>query len=155
MNTRIIGASNDGGASNSRSQSKQRVFTRLSFEHPVAWSYAPEEFGSATVRNVSRGGMCIALARYLRPGRVVRIVFKDIRYAEQPIEFAARIAWCRSSGSSDATFVAGLAVEHREPVVLAQLSEIFYAAVSRLRDECVLPSEPTFADTLTSPSLAS
>lgn len=112
---------------------EQRTFTRVPFEHPVRWLKARGQSGSATVRNVGRGGLCLSLGRYLRPGRSIQVVFDDIAYQNEPVTFMARVAWCRPLDPGSVEFAAGLRVVHDEPMTLAAISEVFYTAVNRLR----------------------
>lgn len=133
---------------------KQRAFTRLPFEHPVRWSSEPDESGAATTQNIGRGGMSIALARYLRPGRELRIFFHDIAYEGSPVSLEVRIAWCRTAVEDSKAYLAGLEVLHAQPETLGRVSEVFYKAVDRLRDSEILhvPATPCPCDR---PSLAS
>lgn len=133
---------------------KQRAFTRVPFEHTLRWSYAPGEAGVACVCNISRGGLSVAMGRYLRPGRVVLVQFDDLDFNGEALAFDARIVWCCSSRDGHDGFHAGLQVLHGKPITLAKISEIFYLAISRLAADgmpCVEPTQPA----LKSPSLAS
>ena len=117
---------------------KQRAFTRLPFEHPVRWLSEPNDSGAATTKNIGRGGMCISLGRYFRPGRELRIFFGDIEYETSPVSLDVRIAWCRAAGEDSKVFLAGLQVLHRKPEALGRVSEVFYKAVDRLREADIL-----------------
>jgi hypothetical protein len=137
---------------------KQRAFTRVPFAHQVRWNYAPGEAGVAEICNISRGGLCLAMGRYLRPGRVLTLRFDDISFKGQPLEFDTRIVWCDSVPDELGFFNAGFQVLHGKPVTLAKISEVFYAAITRLAhgySGSGFPCAEPIAPTLKSPSLAS
>lgn len=112
---------------------EQRTFTRVPFEHPVGWLEAQGQSGAGVVLNVGRGGVCLLLGRYLRPGRSVEVRFNDIEFRGEPVTLRARVAWCRPADRGSVEFAAGLRVVHDEATSLAAISEVFYAAVDRFR----------------------
>ena len=143
-----------GTQSPSGASVKQRTFTRVPFSNSVRWCVAPGESGMATVRDLSRGGLCLSLGRYLRPGRVLHLHFDDVFYKSQPLEFDVRIVWCDRAAQEEDYFRAGLQVLHEEPVTLPMISELFYEAMTRLRADCAPHIDPN-PTPLSTPSLAS
>ncbi len=115
-----------------RERGEQRAFTRVPFMEHVGWASAPGDTASALVRDVSRAGISLELGRYVRPGRVIQVVFERILYRQQPVEFTARIAWCHPATDGRSAFLAGSHVLHDQPATLAAVCEVFYTALESL-----------------------
>ena len=108
---------------------EQRVFTRVPFAHTVRWLSDKGDGGTATVRDVSRSGLCLSLTRFLRPGPEMRIYFDGIEYQGTPIALDAAIVWSRPENGARDRFVTGFRIIQNDPVTLAAISEVFYAAI--------------------------
>ncbi len=108
--------------------SEQRIFTRVPFHQTLRWHNGSGEEGAARILNVSRGGLSLSLARYLRPGPALVFTFDDILYGSRPVEVPALTVWCRPAPNDRQSFTAGFSVVHGEPETLAAISEVFYAA---------------------------
>lgn len=132
----------------------QRAFTRIPFRHELRWSDTGQDSGEASSYDISRGGLCLALPRYLRPGHELQIHIDDIFYESEPIRFNARVAWCAAKANKSNVYTAGIQVLHDLPETLAVMSEVFYQAVDHLRKEDP-PYPATFDGHPNRPSLAS
>ena len=67
---------------------ERRTFTRLDFDHTVRWNHASGDKGVTPLRNVSRGGLCLSLGQFFRPGPVVEFEFDDILFNDKPVHFS-------------------------------------------------------------------
>ena len=85
--------------------------------------------GVASVRDVSRSGVCLLLTRFLRPGPVIRIVFDGIDYQGAPVDLQAITVWSRPENGAPDRFIAGFKIVQGERDTLGAISEVFYAAI--------------------------
>ena len=111
---------------------EQRIFTRVPFDRSVRWIDAQGDTGLATACDFSRGGLSIELARFLRPGPVLSLVFDDVCYDGAPVELDAEVAWCRPAVDDPGRFIVGFSFVCEEYRALALISEVFYAALHEL-----------------------
>ncbi len=111
-----------------KSHVQQRRFARMPLAGTVHYICAPNDGGIGGWQDVGRGGACVKLNRYLRPGSHVLLSVKlgsqDGAYAE----LKGKVAWssrrCRENGS----FVAGLRVFDDVPEAGQALSELVHEA---------------------------
>jgi hypothetical protein len=108
---------------------ERRIFTRVPFAHPVRWTTDRGDSGVASLRDVSRTGVGLALGSYFRPGPVLRLTFDDILYCAEPIEVQALTVWCRPDKLDHDIFAGGFSIVHGESITLGAMSEVFYAAL--------------------------
>ena len=129
-----------------------RVFTRVPLEQVVHWRHLDGDEGLAQTRNVSRGGMCIELGRYLRPGRLLTVSFDGIVYGQEAVSLPTRIAWCKPIQETD-RYLVGLEIVDDRLATLAAASEVFYTALAGygagMRADCLSEGQSD------NPSLAS
>lgn len=102
---------------------EERRFERIPFEGRVDYRYGLDDGGTATWRSVGKEGACIALGRYLRPGRHVSLVSDAASVNGDPVELSGRVVWCRPT-TEGRTFVAGLRIFSDEPGTASALSGI-------------------------------
>ena len=107
----------------------QRVFTRVPFSHPVHWLSDRGDTGVASIRDVSRSGVCLSLTRFLRPGPVIRIIFDGFEYNGAPVDLQAITVWSRPENGARDRFVAGFKIIQGERDTLGAISGVFYAAI--------------------------
>lgn len=125
---------------NPKTQPERRGFTRLGFTHRVRWAHSLGDHGEALVRNVSRGGLCISLAQYFRPGHLVEFTFDDILFRRAPVRFEALITWCRPVPSNPERFDIGFRIIYDTGEKVAAVSELVYRA---LEFRAPTPAHPT------------
>ena len=106
-----------------------RVFTRVPLDQVVHWRHMDGEEGLAQTRNVGRGGLCIELGRYLRPGRLLTVWFDGILYGQKAVSLPTRIAWCKPLPETD-RYLVGLEIVDGRSATLAAASEVFYTALA-------------------------
>lgn len=109
---------------------ENRSFTRIPFLESVQWNHASGDRGETKLRNFSRGGLCISLSQYFRPGPVINFRFDDIELEGAPISFDAIIAWCRPAARNADRFDAGFRIVHTGPKTLRAVSEVVYHALA-------------------------
>lgn len=112
-----------------KTQSEQRVFTRVPYHKTIRWSDAQGETGAADLLDISRGGLSLSLTRYLRPGPALIFFFDDILYRGLPVEVPALTVWSRPVPEDDSVFLAGFSLVHGHLDTLGAISEVFYAAL--------------------------
>lgn len=117
-----------------KTQSEQRVFTRVPYQKTIRWRDAHGETGAADLLNISRGGLSLSLTRYLRPGPALVFYFDDIFYRGLPVELSALTVWSRPVPDDHGAFLAGFSLVHGQLETLGAISEVFYAA---LREQAV------------------
>ena len=110
---------------------ERRTFTRLDFDHPVRWNHASGDHGVTTVRNVSRGGLCLSLGQFFRPGPVVEFEFEDILFEDVPVRFEAIVAWCHPTQKNSERFDTGFRIVYDTPQLLTAISEVVYRALEQ------------------------
>ncbi|MBI4559241.1 MAG: PilZ domain-containing protein [Candidatus Hydrogenedentes bacterium] len=124
----------------------QRIFARVPYSAGVTYRYGVNEGGIAASANLGRGGACLTLGRYLRPGRYVMLSFEAAPADNEPVELKAQVMWCRPTNDAK-RFEAGVRIFHDEPDVNVALSELLYDAMLRagqlnpLLVERVVPAE--------------
>lgn len=69
--------------------------------------------GRAAWQNISRVGACVALGRYLRPGRRLTLLLGGGAEGAAPVEARAQVMWCRDSGGG--RYRAGLRLLRDDP----------------------------------------
>jgi hypothetical protein len=106
----------------------QRQFARVPFTGAVTYRYEPDHEGTAMCTDVGRGGLCLHLGRYLRPGR--RVMLSVAGPDGEPLELKARVAWCRATPGSR-LFATGVRVYHDEPQSLGALSTMVHKGLEQ------------------------
>lgn len=74
-------------------QGEQRRSSRAMSSARVSYSYGHGAGGDGVCRNVGRGGLCLRIGRYLRPGRRLLMTIRGA-------ELMGRVMWCRADGES-------------------------------------------------------
>lgn len=77
--------------------SEQRRFTRLPYLNEAHYRSGPDHDGKAQCHDVSLGGLCLTLGRYLRPGSRVLVTLNELSSTGIPLQFKSIVRWCRSS----------------------------------------------------------
>ncbi|MBI5093153.1 MAG: PilZ domain-containing protein [Candidatus Hydrogenedentes bacterium] len=106
----------------------QRRFTRVPHRGDVSYRYAANDAATAVCVDVSHGGVCLAMGRYLRPGRFVLLAFTTAADSDSTVELKAQIVWCRPTDEPH-VFQAGVNIFHDEPDVSVIMSELLYQAL--------------------------
>lgn len=106
----------------------QRRFMRIPHRGSILYRYASSESAAAHSVDVSHGGVCLALGRYLKPGRFVLLTLEPGPQRPAWAELKAQIAWCRPT-SDPHVFLAGAYVFRDEPEVAVTMSELVYHAL--------------------------
>ncbi len=116
---------------------ERRRFTRVDFEHTVKWSHFSGDRGVTSLHNISRGGLCLSLDRFFRPGPVVEFTFEDILLDGEPVKFEALIVWCHATRENPECFDVGFRIVHDTPEKLSAVSEVVYCALEeKISSEC-------------------
>ena len=100
-----------------------RESERLALNGSVQYRYGPGEYGYAQWQDIGRGGASLNLGRYLRPGRPLTIVRRVRSLHDEPIEIAARIAWCRPCKDGK-NFLAGIRFRRQTPEICFAISSL-------------------------------
>jgi len=106
----------------------QRRFTRVPHRGDISFKYAANDAANAVCVDMSRGGVCLAMGRYLRPGRKVLLTVADATDATRLAELKAQVVWCRPTDDPQ-VFQAGIHIFHDEPEVTVVMSEWLYRAL--------------------------
>ncbi len=106
----------------------QRRFARVPFTGAVTYRYEPECDGTAMCADVSRGGMCLHLGRYLRPGK--HVMLDAVALDGEPLELKAHVAWCRAIPGSH-TFATGVRVYHDEPQSMSAMTAMVHEGLEQ------------------------
>lgn len=109
---------------------EHRSFTRIPFGESVQWKHASGDRGETKLRNFSRGGLCLSLSRYFRPGPIMNFRFDDIEFEGAPVSFDAMITWSRPTVGAADCFDTGFRIIHDTPKTLRAVSEVVYRALS-------------------------
>jgi hypothetical protein len=95
------------------------------------YQYGVNDGGHASILDVGRGGFCVRLGRYLRPGTRVIVRSGAIDGVQLTVELKGAIVWCCAvRGGHD--FLAGLRVLFDEPETICAMSQMVHAAVAGL-----------------------
>lgn len=109
----------------------RRRFTRLATSGLLSYQYAADGGGDAAILDVGRGGFCVRIGRYLRPGTRVIVRSGTIDGVRLDHELKAVIVWCVGMrGGLD--FLAGLRVMFDEPEAISAMSRMVHAALAGL-----------------------
>lgn len=84
-----------------------RESERIKLQGAVEYRTALDEPGVGQWQNVSNGGACLELGRYLRPGRSIALLANVRRIHDEPAEITAKVAWCRPTSDGE-TFIVGV-----------------------------------------------
>lgn len=95
------------GETGVESQGQRRRFARVPLAGTVHYIFAPNDGGVGTWQDVGRGGACVKLNRYLRPGRLVLLSVKLGSNNGAYDELKGKVAWSRRCGENGSS-VAGL-----------------------------------------------
>ncbi|MFA6240964.1 MAG: PilZ domain-containing protein [Candidatus Hydrogenedentales bacterium] len=110
------------------SRGEGRRFVRLPFASTVQYRYGAQDTGSATLLNVGRGGVCVRLGRYLRPGTRALVQVPSVQMDGRSVELKAELVWCRPA-SEQHEFDAGFRIVFDEPDAIAGASELIHRAL--------------------------
>ena len=113
-----------------KSEVQQRRFARMPLAGTVHYICAPNDGGVGTWQDVGRGGACVKLHRYLRPGRHVILSVKPGFDHGAYAELKGRVAWSRRCGESG-SFVTGLRIFEDAPEAGHTLSELIHEALGQ------------------------
>lgn len=106
----------------------QRRFTRVPHRGDISYRYTANDAATAVCVDMSRGGVCLALGRYLRPGKLLLLAVASTPEAGDAAELKAQIVWCRPTDDPK-VFHAGAHIFHDEPEVSVIMSELLYEAL--------------------------
>jgi len=110
---------------------EQRRFSRVPYSGALRYRYAPDEAGVATWLDVGRGGACVRIGRYLRPGRHLLLTVSDVDSpGKGEVDLKGQVMWCRPS-EDNKSFVTGVRIFRHEPEVEYALSEIILDALAQ------------------------
>ena len=87
--------------------SERRTFTRIPFHESVLWRNASGEIGSAKILDVSRSGLCLSLARYIRPGPAIIFSFEDVLFGGRLVTVPVLTLWSRLDPHNRPSVTAG------------------------------------------------
>ncbi len=106
----------------------RRTFTRVPLSTTVDLNAGDTLQGVATVRNVSRGGLCLRTNYPLAVGTPVQVDFDTIFFKGDPVSLAANVAWIEDDGA--AGYKVGVQLLDQGVRSLAEASEVFYVAMA-------------------------
>lgn len=95
-----------------------RRFTRVRAEAAIQFYDGTGTLSRARLENVSYGGLCMSLGRYIKPQTLVQV---PVTMENEKVSFPARVAWC-SPHSETGQFRLGLKADHGGRHTMAILS---------------------------------
>jgi len=106
-----------------RTAKDQRRSARASYSGKATYRYARDDGGSATVVNLCPSGACLALGRYLRPGRFMLLALEADSSPRTTIELKTQVVWCRPT-KNIGVFLTGVRILHDELDTEVTISEL-------------------------------
>lgn len=117
-------------------QGQRRRYARMPLAGTVLYTCGPNDRGFAAWQDISRGGACIRLRRYLHLGRHVLLSIKLGANHDAYAELKARVTWCCPIQDRK-SFLAGLRVLDDGPETEHTLSELVSEALALAEEELI------------------
>ncbi len=102
---------------------RERRYNRIRIAGPLMYRHGLSLAGLAAWNDVSLGGICMTMGRYLKPGRNVVLTFTTFNGDNTMFELKAQVVWCRAVENSS-KFMVGLRVFHDEAEAQCALSRL-------------------------------
>jgi len=107
-----------------------RRSVRAPYSGNATYRYARNEGGSATLVNLCPSGACLALGRYLRPGRFILVALETDCSPCRTIELKGQIVWCRPTEDAGA-FLMGVRILQDDPDTGVAISDLLSRSQAR------------------------
>jgi PilZ domain-containing protein len=115
-------------ATDTSTKRDHRTWVRVPFAVELAYRAGAAQARPAECLNLSRGGLCLRMSRYLRPGRQLLVTVGP--ESTEPTELKAEVAWVLPMDRGE-TFEVGLRVIPDEPETEDVMTRLVHTAVTQ------------------------